>query len=170
MGCSPLNDDGRWQERLPGLNSLMRAAGELSRPVVDAARTHRMRGVAHANIALEDLSSAAGEVSDMLEASRVPEGAVLRLYEIDHAGIVHTVVRETSDGNMAGGSHHAVAIPARASSRVVRSFLTSLLLRGPVCARLGTIHDHRRAVEFEELSSFSRDPEFDGLSICMCCR
>jgi len=93
-------------------------------------------------------------------------GTVIQLFEISSAGIVHTVVRDTSDGNMAGGSFRFKAMPADANSSIVRSFLSCLLHRGRSWSRLSAFLNQKVSVSFDSLREFSQHDEYQGLCIC----
>lgn len=146
-------------ERLAGLKAMD-----------EAARPSLKRDMRAKAIAIGGLFAAAHALpDDGKDALSASEGTVLQLFELSEQGAVCLPVRETSDGNMCGGSHHAVAVPAGASSRTVLSFLRASLARTGPWLRLGSQQDHMHALHFDELLAASQEGRyFDGLSVSAC--
>jgi len=149
---------GGGAQRLPGAKALAELMREQGRP----------RGGRHAADALPlaELPGPVAGADDLLEMPAPEAGSVLQLFEISGAGIVNTNVRSTSDGNMVGGSYTRMALPAEASSRVVRGLLHVELTRHSNCwDRLATASDNTRSVSFDRLCDFEHLQD-QGLCIC----
>lgn len=161
FAVAPSGSDGAHMkaERLAGLKAMD-----------EAAKPSLKRGMKATAIAMRELFAAACALpDDARDAFSATEGTVLQLFELSEQGAVCVPVRETSDGNMCGGSHHAVAIPAGANSRTVLGFLRASLPRTGPWLRLGSLGDHTHALHFDELLTASQaGPYFDGLSVSAC--
>jgi len=155
-------------KHLPGTVALMKTIDTHAEPVVKKARTHMLRSSPSVaiTIPLKGLGVEVSEVDDLVEVGGLEGGVVLQLFELSGEGVVYTVVRDTSDSNMAGGSHNALPVPAGASSRVARGFLSALLERGDDCSRLASRNDHHVPVAFDRLLEFSQNEDYSGLCLC----
>jgi len=116
-------------------------------------------------VPLAELSDLAG-ADDLLEMPAPEAGSVLQLFEISGAGIKEASIRSTSDGNMVGGSYTRFALPAEASSRVIRGLLHVAIVRYlDGWSRLATANDHTRSVSFDKLCDLE---QLDQQGLCVC--
>lgn len=113
--------------------------------------------------ALSTLDANIAEADDLERLTETGPGCVVQLFKISKAGILYTTVRETGDGNMVGGSYYTSALPAEASSSVVRSLLAAIHFQKG-WARLANGRDCHRSIRFLSLQEHETvDP---GLCIC----
>eukprot|EP00929_Paragymnodinium_shiwhaense_P100103 TRINITY_DN6215_c0_g1_i4.p3 TRINITY_DN6215_c0_g1~~TRINITY_DN6215_c0_g1_i4.p3 ORF type:complete len:148 (-),score=9.22 TRINITY_DN6215_c0_g1_i4:57-500(-) len=109
-----------------------------------------------------DLGENIANADDFESMPKSSSGHVLQLFNISSAGVVLANVRHTSDGNMVGGSYEYLAVPADASSTVIRGFLAAG--HSPNWSRLSSARDNSRLIVFDELRTFGDLAH--GLCIC----
>eukprot|EP00440_Ansanella_granifera_P068236 gb/GFBE01074026.1/.p1 GENE.gb/GFBE01074026.1/~~gb/GFBE01074026.1/.p1 ORF type:complete len:200 (+),score=38.88 gb/GFBE01074026.1/:1-600(+) len=95
---------------------------------------------------------------------------VVQLFNAGAGDVILTTVRETSDGNMAGGSFYKMPVPASLSSACTRAFLMQSRQRGQWSwCRLATAAQKDRAICFKSLGEYADAGSLDsGLCICSC--
>lgn len=114
-------------------------------------------------VAMSEIGEEISSTDDFECMPSSPPGVVVQLFKISSAGVLLATVRETSDGNMVGGSYSCQALPADATSSVIRGLLVADQ-RHLGWWRLASARDHHRSITFDELGNF---PDLsDGLCIC----